>query len=140
MTKKTGPLALAMAAAVLAAAWIPAGAAARATGVVQRSVNDGVYTTAQADRGAKIFGTTCTACHDPARFTGDEFVSTWAGRPLADLFGAVQTMPEDNPGSLKAQEYADVIAFFLELNKFKTGTTELPSDGMRSITMEKPAP
>jgi hypothetical protein len=37
-------------------------------------------------------------------------------------------MPEDNPGSLNAQQYADVMAFFLQLNKFPTGSDELKGD------------
>jgi len=93
-----------------------------------RTVNDGVYSSGQASRGQALFVSICTTCHDTDRFTGKEFVSAWSGKPLAELFKAVQTMPEDNPGSLNAQQYADVMAYFLQLNEFPTGSDELKGD------------
>ena len=93
-----------------------------------RTVNDGVYSSGQASRGEALFQSICTTCHQPDRFTGKEFVSGWTGKPLSELFKAVQTMPEDNPGSLNAQQYADVMAYFLQLNKFPTGSDELKGD------------
>jgi mono/diheme cytochrome c family protein len=93
-----------------------------------RTVNDGVYSTGQANRGQALFQSICTTCHDTGRFTGEEFVTAFSGKPLTELFKAVQTMPEDNPGSLNAQQYGDVIAFFLSLNKFPTGSDELKGD------------
>ena len=106
------------------------------------SVNDGIYTAAQADRGAAVFKTTCTACHEPSRFTGDEFLSGWTGKPLHELFQHMSTtMPEDNPGSLKPQQYADVVAYFLKLNGYPAGKTELESaaDGLKAIKFDKKA-
>ena len=70
-----------------------------------KTTNDGVYSTSQAGRGQALFQSICTTCHNTERFTGPEFVSAWSGKPLAELFKAVQTMPEDNPGSLSAQQY-----------------------------------
>jgi mono/diheme cytochrome c family protein len=106
----------------------------------QKTTNSGVYTEAQAGRGQKIFEAKCTACHDTARFTGEGFLDPWAGKPLKDVWDiASGTMPEDNPGSLKPQEYGDVIAFFLSLNAFPTGDAELQGDAaaMANITIEK---
>ena len=104
-----------------------------------KSVNEGVYTAAQADRGAAVFKTTCTACHDTARFTGDEFLSGWTGKSLHALFDHISTsMPEDNPGSLKPQQYADVVAYFLKLNGYPAGKTELSGpDVIKGIKFEK---
>lgn len=93
-----------------------------------KTVNDGVYSSGQASRGQAVFQSICTTCHDTGRFTGEEFVTAFSGKPLAELFKAVQTMPEDNPGSLTAQQYGDVIAFFLSLNKFPAGAEELKGD------------
>jgi mono/diheme cytochrome c family protein len=93
-----------------------------------RTVNDGVYSSSQAGRGQALFQSVCTNCHAPDRFTGEEFVSAWSGKPLAELFKALQTMPEDNPGSLEAQQYGDVIAYFLQLNKYPAGSDELKGD------------
>ena len=107
-----------------------------------KTTNDGVYSTSQAGRGQALFQSICTTCHDTERFTGPEFVSAWSGKPLAELFKAVQTMPEDNPGSLSAQQYGDVIAYFLSLNKFPAGSEELKgeADALAKIEMLAPKP
>jgi len=105
-----------------------------------RTTNSGVYTAAQAERGKKVFSASCTACHDTARFTGDVFLDVFDGKPMKDVWDiASGTMPEDNPGSLKQQEYADILAFFLELNAFPAGDAELqPGAGpMALIKIEK---
>ena len=89
--------------------------------------------------GEKIFAK-CTACHDTARFTGEGFIDPWAGKPLKDVWDiASGTMPEDNPGSLKPQEYGDVIAYFLALNAFPTGDAELQGEAsaMANVLIEK---
>jgi mono/diheme cytochrome c family protein len=108
-------------------AWAVAAAAIGAQAPA-KTVNDGVYSSGQAGRGEALFQSICTTCHAPDRFTGKEFVSAWSGKPLVELFKAVQTMPEDNPGSLNAQQYADVMAYFLQLNKFPTGPEELKGE------------
>jgi len=107
-----------------------------------KSVNDGVYSTSQASRGQALFQSICTTCHAPDRFTGEEFVSAWSGKPIVELFKAVQTMPEDNPGSLSAQQYADVMAYFLSLNKYPSGSDELKGDAeaLSSIQFEAAKP
>jgi mono/diheme cytochrome c family protein len=120
--------------------WVAAFVAVAAQGA--KSVNEGIYTAAQADRGAATFTATCTACHDAARFTGDEFLAGWTGKPLHELFQHMSTtMPEDNPGSLKPQQYADVVAYFLKLNGYPEGKTELESgaDGLKAIIFDKKA-
>ena len=107
-----------------------------------KSVNDGVYSTAQANRGQALFQSICTTCHNTERFTGKEFVSAWSGKPLSELFKAVQTMPEDNPGSLTAQQYGDVMAYFLQLNKYPEGSDELKGDAaaLAQIQFDAPKP
>jgi S-disulfanyl-L-cysteine oxidoreductase SoxD len=107
-----------------------------------RSTNDGVYSEEQASRGQSIFKSQCTACHDAARFTGEGFIKNWAGQPMADIFALVSTtMPEDNPGSLTPQQYADILSFFLRLNGFRHGDTELTgtADALKAVTIV-PAP
>ncbi len=107
----------------------------------QRSTNGSVYTAAQAERGKQVFGEKCTACHDPARFTGAAFFDVFDGKALKEVWDiASGTMPEDNPGSLKPQEYGDIIAYFLQLNAFPTGDAELPGNAgaMANIKIEKP--
>lgn len=116
-------------------------AAAAASVDAQKSVNAGVYTAEQATRGEGTFGARCTNCHDPGRFTGNDFVRHWSNQPLAVLYGIMSsTMPEDNPGSLTAQEYADVLAYFLSLNKYPAGVEELKGgeEAMKALQMEPP--
>lgn len=108
-------------------------------GQEKQSVNQGVYSDAQAARGQKTFEEFCTTCHDTGRFTGPDFVKNWSGQPLHSLFDTVSTtMPEDNPGALKPQQYGDLIAFFLKLNDYPAGSAELKGDAeaMKAIQME----
>lgn len=107
----------------------------------QKTTNSAVYTAPQAERGKTVFGEKCSACHDPARFTGDAFFDAFNGKALKELWDiASGTMPEDNPGSLKPQEYGDIIAYFLQLNALPTGDAELAGDAgaMANIKVEKP--
>ena len=111
-----------MAAAVMATAWV---------GLVtaqEKLASSGVYTTAQADRGMSIYDGQCASCHELSRFKGKDFASAWSDKPLADLHVAVKSMPMDNPGSLQPQEYADILAYFLSINGYPAGQTELKGD------------
>jgi len=105
-----------------------------------KTTNDGVYTAAQAGRGKTVFEAKCTGCHEPSRFTGETFFEAWDGKPMKELWDVASgTMPEDNPGSLKQQEYGDILAYFLALNEFKPGETELAGNAaaMAAIKVEK---
>ena len=105
-----------------------------------RSVLDGVYTAEQAARGKTTFNDKCSGCHETSRFSGKEFQEEWDGKALKEIWDiASGTMPEDNPGSLKQQEYGDILAYFLALNEFKTGDTELEGNAsaMAAIKVEK---
>ena len=105
-----------------------------------KTTNSGVYTAAQAERGKKTFAEKCTTCHEPSRFSGDTFHEAWDGKAMKELWDVASgTMPEDNPGSLKQQEYGDILAYFLALNEYPTGDTELQGDAsaMAAIKVEK---
>lgn len=105
-----------------------------------RSTNDGVYTAAQAARGKTVFEGRCSGCHETSRFSGKAFMEEWDGKPLKEIWDiASGTMPEDNPGSLKQQEYGDIIAYFLSLNEYPTGEKELDATGgaMAQIKIDK---
>jgi mono/diheme cytochrome c family protein len=107
-----------------------------------KSVKAGVYTSAQADRGQGLFRSKCASCHAPNRFTDDLFYTSFAGKPLWEMFDVISdTMPEDNPGSMKPEEYVDVMAYLLKLNNFPTGEGELPTgkEALGAILMEKPS-
>ncbi len=107
----------------------------------KKSVKAGVYTAEQADRGQSLYRSKCASCHAPNRFTDDFFYQSFANKPLWEMFDVISdSMPEDNPGSMRKEEYADLIAYLLRLNKFPTGPTELPTDkdALSAIVMEKP--
>jgi hypothetical protein len=49
-------------------------------------------------------------------------------------------MPQDSPGRLREQEYADIIAFLLKANNYPPGDRDLtPALGMlKEVTIEDP--
>ncbi len=102
----------------------------------------GVYTPAQAKRGAGFFNARCSVCHQREDFSGQHFLSTWAGAPAGELFLLMSTtMPQDNPASLALQEYADILAYFFSMNGLPAGDRELPGnqDALNAIIIEQPA-
>jgi mono/diheme cytochrome c family protein len=118
--------------ALLAALRAQAPPPAPAATTTAQSVWDGVYTLAQAKRGALKSGL-CTSCHGDGliggtspELAGAAFLSRWEGRSVADLFDLIRlTMPDDDPGGLPREQYADLIAYILAVNKFPEGRTEI---------------
>lgn len=90
-----------------------------------KAASEGVYTTEQASRGLTLYDTSCASCHELSKFKGTEFANTWTDKPLTDLHVAVVSMPMDAPGSMKPQEYADILAYFLSINGYPAGKAEL---------------
>lgn len=110
--------------------------AAGAQAPPDRSAADGVFTEAQATRGATVYLRECSTCHGDRLgggegtppLVGSEFNARWYGQTVGDLFELVQTSmppPPDVPGRLTPQQYADVIAYVLSVHKFPAGRTEL---------------
>jgi hypothetical protein len=103
----------------------------------KRTVWDGVYTTAQAERGSTAYAQTCASCHAEdlrGRSTApslveESFLFLWSDMSVGDLFERTRMlMPSDRPGSLPAGTYADIMAFIAEKNGFPAGSTELGTD------------
>ena len=93
-----------------------------------RSTSDGVFTAAQARRGAVVNDEVCVECHEVEEFTGS-FMDSWVGAPVSMLFEDISTlMPDDRPGALPSQQYADVLAYIFELNGLPAGDRELSTD------------
>ncbi len=89
----------------------------------------GAYTTAQAERGLTVFKKVCSECHEPQDFTNADFHGEWNGRSLFDLYENVRTtMPDETPGTLTQQQYEDVLAYMLQLNKAPAGANEFRAD------------
>ena len=134
--------------------------AAQASG--KRSVMDGVYTTDQAARGRAQYKKRCVLCHldngqghaavpvipgesleregdaEAPAVAGEPFQKKWNGRTAWELYGTMaSTMPVGSPKALSPQEYADLLAFLFELNKFPAGRSELTParEQLESITI-----
>ncbi len=116
------------------------GAAPRA-GAQTRSTREGVFSLEQAGRGDRIFQERCGACHQPEEFTTPAFMAAWSGQTAESLFDAIRTkMPTDNPGVLRRQEYADLLAYLFKLNGLPAGDAELkatPAE-LRQVVIEAP--
>ncbi|MDD9889382.1 MAG: cytochrome c [Gammaproteobacteria bacterium] len=104
----------------------------------QATVNDGVFTEAQATSGQVVYDAQCKTCHN-MRFYRDTLRS-WNNQPLLYLWESIMgTMPADNPGSLMFEEYTNVIAYILKEQGFPSGDSELdPDNGMESISIVSP--
>jgi mono/diheme cytochrome c family protein len=94
----------------------------------ERSIRDGVYSAEQAAGGERTYEIACASCHNVATQAGKDFSSNFPGT-LFEVFDLISnTMPVDSPGSLKPDEYAGIVAFFLKESGYKSGETPLPSD------------
>jgi len=119
-----------------------------------KSAWTGVYTDAQADRGEREYGRTCSHCHglslegDGSReipaLVLDSFMRHWRGRPVQALFDTLmRSMPADDRGSMTPRMTADMIAYLLRANGAPAGDAPLPSerDALAGLVFdEKPAP
>lgn len=132
---RSGAMALAIALFILALA----GSGASAQETPTRSTADGVYSAEQAKRGRDTFAGMCQSCHTPAQLAGPTFVAAWRGYTMWDLYSyVVGTMPKSDPGSLSPDEYAQTLAYVLELNHMPPGPDDLPTDpaALRQIRLD----
>lgn len=117
-----------------------------------KTVADGVYTEAQATRGAASYNTACANCHR-ADLTGNNgpalrdqrFARQFAGKDLKTFFTkTATTMPRNAPASLGDAVYLDIVAYVLKENGFPAGAHELTTetlDGIRVLpTQPTPLP
>jgi mono/diheme cytochrome c family protein len=103
-----------------------------------KTADQGVYTSAQAARGAAVFDAHCVACHREGGtapvLAGERFTRTFADATLLSVFTTIQTtMPRNAPNSLTEREYVDVVAHLLKLNGYADGMTELAVAGLGDI-------
>jgi quinoprotein glucose dehydrogenase len=116
---------------------LPAACCIVLTAAQPRTVWDGVYTEAQAERGRASYKQACVACHrDDLRgdntapsLVGESFTFLWGDMEVGELSARIQKlMPPERPGSLPAETYIDIIAFILQQNSFPAGNMELSAD------------
>ena len=128
--------------ALLVALSLPAGFAQSSEAPV-RTVWDGVYSQAQAERGRNAYLATCARCHgdDLAGFRGamdgERFMEGWGEDTVQSLYDRIHTtMPPGQAGSIPDQAYVDIVAFFLSRNKFPTGDADLAIDRLDEIRIQ----
>ncbi len=105
-----------------------------------RTVWDGVFTVAQAERGRTEYDVWCASCHQsdlsggvlvgddeaPALRSVEKLIER---RDLDNVMTFIKNgMPRDEPGSLKDETYVDILTYLLQENGFPAGTTELKMD------------
>ena len=101
----------------------------------------------QQTRGKASYLDKCSSCHqenlrgsaETPPLTGDMFWTNWETYSANNLFQQVKaTMPEDNPGGLKAEEYADIVAYILKFNEVPmTGDLASDADSLKKVTITK---
>lgn len=118
----------------LAIIWLAGVSAFSVQAEQAKSVWDGVFTTAQAERGAEAYKTSCSECHGndlagdgfaPA-LTGSEFMGNWNDLSVGDLFERIRvSMPPSGPSTVTPAQKADIVAHLMNISKFPAGETEL---------------
>ena len=140
---------------------VVAGASGRAqtqvTRPFTRSIWDGVYTDAQAQRGEQLYAKHCSRCHGADLNGGVAITPPWPSGldrtpslvgplfddhykdlPLSDLVERTRiSMPQDRPGSLRRKDTVDVMAYLLFKSGFPLGNRELTDrlDGLQEIAI-----
>ena len=106
-----------------------------------KSAMTGVFTAEQADKGQGVFSSLCVGCHTVASHTGIPFKKRWNGETVWDLFDTIkETMPDDDPGSVKTEDVTVIVAFLLKANGMPPGKDELKpnADVLKKIKIEVP--
>lgn len=104
------------------------------------------YTDDQASRGKSPYNDSCSGCHgttlggsgEAPALAGKGFRERWFVGSPEPFFTYISTnMPQDNPGSLSPETYADIAAYLMSRNHVPAGDTELPSDteALKNITL-----
>ncbi len=96
------------------------------------------FTDQQVAQGKSAYEHNCKDCHglalDNGEFggaplRGSYFRTRWGSGSVANLYAYTKSkMPPDRPGVLSDKVYADVVAYILQFNGYKSGDKELPTD------------
>ena len=131
------------------ACWLLAAGYGALLSAQSRTVWDGVYTAAQAERGRESYQRACVACHrDDLRgdntapsLVGESFLFLWGDMEVGELSARIQKiMPPERPGALTAQVSTDIVAFVLPKNEFPAGERELPAESDAQILISPKRP
>ena len=125
-----------------------------------RTLQDGVFSDAQATRGQALYTQRCAGCHGPdltggaqaPPLEGASFRFKWRQEPLSALFIKIRyTMPPGAPpnapptaadaAKLTAEQSAELVAHVLKSNRFPAGKTDFAAvDAETSGILWPPAP
>lgn len=106
------------------------------------------YTEEQATRGKAAYADNCSACHgttlggggETPALAGKGFRTRWfVGSPDMFLTYIGSSMPQQAPGSLESQVYADIAAYLMSRNHVPAGDAELPGDLAAAAKITLPA-
>ncbi len=107
-----------------------------------RTILDGVFTQAQAERGLAAYTEHCARCHrdnlrgnpEALGLTGTRFIDAWREDSLFSLFDHMATrMPREPRTTLPAPVYVDILAFVLHFNGYPAGGQELTVDQLKAV-------
>ena len=112
-------------------------AGAQAAAQAPLTVQDGVYSEAQARRGQALYAQRCVGCHGQAlagasapALTGDLFTNKFRMEPLSALFIQIRyAMPPkaEANSQLTSEQAADLVAHVLKSNGFPAGQADFPA-------------
>ena len=108
-----------------------------------RTVNDGVYTQEQAERGRSHYEANCQTCHgtnlsgaSAQALAGENFLRFWVGLRLDDVFDRVRAMPPGAASSLGDETYLELLTYMLEWNGVQPGTEPLRLEMLDGVLIE----
>jgi mono/diheme cytochrome c family protein len=114
--------------------------------LARKTIWDGVFTKAQAERGkAALLQNGCNGCHGaelagdrgPA-LIGERFVTEWENGGVDRLFLKIRdTMPPLNAQQVRPEDKLDIVAYLLEVNGFPSGSTTLGIDDIENVQIVK---
>jgi mono/diheme cytochrome c family protein len=102
------------------------------------TTRDGAFTSAQAERGKRVYDEFCSSCHQVDFY--ETKLAAWADASVGELFAALSaTMPSANPGGLTSAEYLDVLAYIFSITGSPPGNEELSLGNMDAVQIVAPA-
>lgn len=102
-----------------------------------KTTQDGVYSAAQAAHGKDLYTQSCAACHlddmsgsgEAPPLAGEGFADSWDGHTVDEFDQTVlNTMPQDNPGSLDPSDALAIVTYILQKNGMPAGKEALKND------------
>jgi mono/diheme cytochrome c family protein len=110
--------------------------------VPPRTVWDGVYSVAQAERGGEAYTNHCAGCHRDdlsgydGLLRGRRFMEKFREASLHLLFDKTKTtMPRGAAGSLSDAMYVDIVSHVLRMNDFPSGDRELTLEDVPAVKL-----